>query len=310
MDTMKLATITSAKNCFHIEDSFISFTNKISLSDDMFPENTSCEVKILNLALNPLMEYSMEESNIKATGKINYKIITEFTFITLKGEKRVSLISSRFALNLDRYLGFMDIDLFQNFYVYLICNNINSSLIFSIYKYELNKLLFRGDFKFTIIMEYKGDIKNGSFEGDLDNWTIPYSSSELVTSIEKLNEIYPMEGLKFAVLSTKGEDSTAVIYQKFHGKKGDTLKGYCFFLSGDIPLFDNFGEIHIRNLSENFKEVIYRASVNSTGNSPWNLWSYKINFEDDYIIEAKVKNQGDPIFETTLGIDGIHLLKE
>lgn len=309
MDIDKLSETANIKNNYYTYEAFIPFYNKISLSDDMFPKNTSCEVKILNVTINPLMEYSMEDSNIKAQGKINYKIASEFTFLTPKGERSVSLILSHFALNLDRYLVFMDSNLFQSFYVSLICNSINSSLILSKYKYELNKLLFRGDFKFNIMIEYKGDIKNGSFEGDLHHWIIPSTSSKLVNVVEKFKDVSPMEGLKFAVLNTEGEDSTAVMYQIFHGKKGDTLKGYCFFLSGDIPLFDNFAEIHIRNKSNSFKEIIFKASVNSTGSLSWNLWSYELNFEDDYILEAKVKNQGDPIFESILGLDAIHLLK-
>ncbi|GEM_PF-5625929 len=309
MDIDKLPETDNIKTNYYTYEIFIPFYNKISLSDDMFPKNTSCEVKILNVNINPLMEYSMEDSNIKVQGKINYKIASEFTFLTPRGERSVSLILSHFALNLDRYLVFMDSNLFQSFYVSLICNNINSSLILSKYKYELNKLLFRGNFKFNIMMEYKGDIENGSFEGDLNHWIIPSTSSKLVTVVEKFKDLSPMEGLKFAVLNTEGEDSTAMMYQRFHGKKGTTLKGYSFFLSGDIPLFDNFAEIVLKNKSDSFEEIIFKASVNSTGNTPWSLWSYELNVEDDYILEARVKNQGDPIFQSVLALDGIHLLE-
>lgn len=305
----KLPEKTNLKNNYYIHKSLIPFINKISLSDNMFPKNTSCKVKILNITLNPLIDYEVKESNINASGKINYKIKTEFTFITSDKKETTALIFPKFTLNLDRYISSIDEEAIQNFYVYLSCKDVNCSLIYGKFKNELNKLIFKGEFKFHIIMEYKGDIKNGSFEKDLDNWIIPLPSANLVTSVKDFNNTLPMEGEKFAVLTAEGENSSTLIYQQFHGKKGDTLKGYSFFLSGDIPLFDNFAEIVIKNKSDSFEEIIFKASVNSTGNTPWSLWSYELKVEDDYILEARVKNQGDPIFQSVLALDGIHLLK-
>ncbi|WP_040210546.1 hypothetical protein [Clostridium polynesiense] len=268
------------------------------------------KIKTYDIIIKPDLACVLHYPNkIYVTGNFDYTITLKFLFYpSYKSQDNTVLITSSHSLRLNAYHSSSDYTVYQAFYPLVSCRNASYIITASFKNKKNSSIKVRGEFYIDILYESIGDIKNGSFEDGFSHWNITSGSSGKYETSKNYKEHYPLEGINFAVLKSCGENSFTGLSQGFSAKKDSILKGYAFFSSGDIPLFDNYAEIILKDLSASEEISLYKASVNSSGNTPWTSFQYQFQKDGSYILEGRVVTLGDPIFESFLGLDNIHLL--
>jgi hypothetical protein len=168
---------------------------------------------------------------------------------------------------------------------------------------------------------WAGTIVNGGFENGLDDWTI--SSATLVTAptiADKLKETgvwNPVEGNRFAYLLAGGTDAFTTLETTFTVAADNTrLKFNVFFDAGEDrasnPVYDDRGEVLLVDETGdiNAAEVFFRrdaSQVGTIGSFGWTEIDRAIEFAGTYTLLFRVKNTGDDLQPSALGVDNVRL---
>ncbi|WNB90836.1 HYR domain-containing protein [Bacillus sp. NEB1478] len=160
-------------------------------------------------------------------------------------------------------------------------------------------------------------IINPSFEtGNFTGWTVTIptgGSAAVVTSFTTpfapTLTFNPVNGNFFALLKTDGPDNFTSVSQTFSACAGDTISGWTFFQSPEIPItqFNDFAEVRIL-LGAAVVATPYFASVNTTGDTGWVNWTHTFISPGTYTLVARVTNVGRAAFDSFMGLDAISLV--
>ncbi|MDM5317031.1 HYR domain-containing protein [Fictibacillus sp. b24] len=159
-------------------------------------------------------------------------------------------------------------------------------------------------------------IINPSFEtGNFTGWTVNVPTGGSATVVNSFTTPFapvvtfsPVQGNFFAVLKTDGSGNFTSVSQTFFACAGDQISGWAFFQSPEVPptQFNDFAEVRILS-GATLVATPYFASVNSTGDTGWNNWTYTFVTSGTYTLEARVTNVGRAAFDSYMGLDAINL---
>jgi hypothetical protein len=151
---------------------------------------------------------------------------------------------------------------------------------------------------------------NGGFEtGNLTGWTATSNVSVVTTTphVGDSGTWTPTEGNYFARLQAGlGAGVYTMLSQSFTANVGDTLKFDVYFDGNDSGTFNDDGYVLIRDPSV----VLYAKSVSPTigfGFDGWTSISFTFLSANTYVLEAGVRNVGDNLLSSELGLDNVRL---
>ncbi len=146
----------------------------------------------------------------------------------------------------------------------------------------------------------------------------------------------PMEGDRFALLTTSGHGSDSTLSKSFAiGQGGQLISFAAFFDAGDYAPFNDYGDVVLYKdstpLVTLFAEDIHggdgfdadppvpllaplpggstdRNGVGSYGSTPWTTVEYAITSPGNYSLVARAANTGDNALNSHMGLDDVQFL--
>ncbi|MFC1923951.1 hypothetical protein ACFLT3_00800 [Chloroflexota bacterium] len=150
------------------------------------------------------------------------------------------------------------------------------------------------------------DLNNPGFEtGDTTGWTEDTTNNGAVSVVTShsdfadTNNWNAQEGFYFALLEPGDADDTTVLSQSVDALIDDTISGWAFF--DDRDYVGDWAEVVIIDPSAG--ETAVFSADDSGGDTPWTAWQYTCIEDGVHIIEARIANYSDSLFDSYLGLD-------